>query len=379
MAGTAKRLGWVVVPVALLAAVVGWLRWGRDTGPVTTPAVAAAVTDAGTVSTSSGGTVADAAVAVRPVPPDADPLKTVPCELATLLAEYRAGKASPAYRRYVREQLRGLVESLPEETHWSRLVAERDADSLALVAEAWVLRYALDGKPAVLERLVEHLGQERDAALRATLVRSLAHTGEPSTELLGARVLKGRDVYRDWVKDPAPEVRSAVVENFREEAARNFGRYQGVAERAVALAAVADDPATAAGLLTSTSIEAARGPSVARVRELLQSSEHPEVRAAAAKALATSPVSELSKSLDALAARHAVETDRSVRSALLESISRLGLSRAVPVLEKLRGVDPAMQAEVDGWLALLAERPQTWDLLDKARRARDARASASPH
>ena len=379
MAGTRKTLGWGVVMVALLAAVVGWLRWGRDTVPTTTSAVAAAATDAGTVSAPSGGTGADAAVSVRAVPPDADPLKTVPCELSMLLAEYRSGKASPAYRRYVREQLRGRVESLPEETHWSQLVAERDADSLALVADAWVLRYALDGKPAVLERLVKHLGQEQTPALRAALVRSMAQTGEPSTELLGDRVLKGRDVYRDWVKDPSPEVRSAVVENFREEAARNFGRYQGVAERAVALATVADDPSTAAGLLTSTSIEAARGPSVARVRELLQSSTHAEVRAAAARALATSPVSEVPKSLDALAARYAAETDPGVRGALLESISRLGLSRAVSILEKLRGVDPTMQAEVDGWLALLAERPQTWELLDKARRTRDARASASPH
>ncbi|NMO21672.1 hypothetical protein HPC49_32675 [Pyxidicoccus fallax] len=300
----------------------------------------------------------------------------MPCELSTLLDEYREGKASPAYRRYVREQLRGLVESLPEETLWSRLRTEREPETLAVVAEAWVLRYALDGKPAVLERLVEHLGQERDPALRATLVRSLAHTGEPSTELLGNRVLKGRDVYRDWVKDPSPEVRGAVVENFREEAARNFGRFRGVAERAVSLAAVADDPSTAAGLLTSTSIEAAGRASVGQVRKLLQSSEHPEVRAAAARALGTAPVSELPASMDALAARYVTETDKSVRGALLESISRLGLTRAVPVLEKLRGVDPEMKVEVEEWLALLAERPQTWDLLDKARRARDAQAAA---
>lgn len=364
----------MAVAALLVGAVVGWLQWGRGSGGTPAggpraPADTQARTAEAPQAPDAGG-----GVALSTVPPDAEPLKAVPCELSTLLDEYRKGRASPAYRRYVREQLRGLVESLPAEVLWSRLVSERDADLLAVVAEAWVLRYTVKGDGAVLERLVDHLGQERDPALRATLVRALAHTGDPSTELLGSRVLKGQDVYRDWVKDPSPEVRAAVVENFREEAARNFGRYRGVAEKAVSLAAVAEDPATAAGLLTSTSIEAAGGAAVAKVRGLLQSSEAPEVRAAAARALATAPVSELSESLDALAARYTAEPERSVRSALLESISRLGLSQSVPVLQRLRGVDPALQAEVDGWLALLAARPQTWDLLDKARRARDARA-----
>ncbi|WP_240359235.1 HEAT repeat domain-containing protein [Pyxidicoccus trucidator] len=376
MADTRRKLGWALAAVVVLGvAAAGWLRWGRDT-EAPTKTVSRAEPDAGGASASSE-TGQDAATVARTVPPDAEPLKAVPCELSSLLDEYRKGRSSPAYRRYVREQLRGLVESLPEETLWSRLLSERDSELLAVVAEAWVLRYSLDGRPAVLERLVNHVGEERDPALRATLVRALAHTGEPSTELLGVRVLKGRDVYGDWVKDPAPAVREAVVENFREEAARNFGRFRGVAEKAVSLATVAEDPATAAALLTSTSIEAAGGASVAQVRKLLQTSEHPEVRAAAARALGTSPVSQLSESLDALAARYVGETDAGVRGALLESISRLGLSQAVPVLQRLRGVDPAMQAQVDGWLALLAERPQTWELLDKARRARDAQAQSA--
>jgi hypothetical protein len=374
MADTRGKFVWVVVAgvVLLGAAGVAWLRWARGT-EAHLEVVYRAEPDAGT----SRGTGQDAAVTVRTPPPDAEPMKVVPCELSTLLDEYRKGRASPAYRRYVREQLRGLVESLPEETLWSRLLSERDPEVLAVVAEAWVLRYVLNGKPAVLERLVNHVGEEQDPALRATLVRALVHTGEPSTELLGTRVLKGRDVYGDWVKDPAPAVRAAVVENFREEASRNFGRFRGVAEKAVSLATMAEDPATAAGLLTSTSIEAVGAASVAQVRKLLQSSEHPEVRAAAAQALGTSPVTQLAESLEALAAHYATETDPGVRSALLEAISRLGLSRAVPVLQRLRDVDPAMQAQVDGWLALLAERPQTWDLLDKARRARDAQAQAA--
>ncbi|MFP2926750.1 hypothetical protein ACLESO_16380 [Pyxidicoccus sp. 3LG] len=374
MAKTRRHLGWVALAVVLVVAVVAWLQRGRDTSK--TPAeTTRTAPDAGEEETASGVAPDASTVARRTLPPDAEPLNAVPCELTSLLDEYRKGRASPAYRRYVREQLKGRVETLPEATLWSRLTSERDPELLAVVAEAWVLRYSLDGKPPVLERLVKHLGQEKDPALRATLVRALVHTGEPSTQLLGIRVMKGQDMYRDWVKDPAPAVRAAVVENFREEAARNSGRYRDVAERAVSLASVATDPSTAAGLLTSTSIEATGSAAVAQVRRLLQTSEHAEVRAAAARALGTSPVSELSASLDALAARYPMETNGSARTALLESISRLGLSRAVPVLERLRDVDPSTRAEVDDWLALLAERPQTWELLDKARRARDARAS----
>lgn len=372
MTDTPRKLGWAGVAVVLVVAVVGWLRWSRAPD-VTVRTVSPSVSDAG----ASGTVVPDASVASRTVPPDVEPLKAVPCELATLLDEYRKGRDSPAYRRYVREQLRVLAESLPEETVWSRLLSERDPELLAVVAEAWVLRYSMSSKSSILERFVGHVRDERDPTLRATLVRALAHTGEPSTELLGNKVLRGQDVYRDWAKDRAPEVRGAVVENFREEAARNFGRFRGVAEKAVSLATVTDDPATAAGLLTSTSIEAVGGASVEQVRKLLQSSEHAAVRAAAARALSTSPVSELPKSLDVLAAHYVTETDRSVRSAVLESISRLALSKAVPVLERLRGVDPAMQTELDGWLALLAERPQTWALLDNARRARDASAQST--
>jgi hypothetical protein len=368
-----SRLRLAVVAVLLLSAV-GLVWRSRAPEGAGEAARAEAGPGLGGEGSASGGASASAAVASTSMSTGSEPLPQVPCELSTLLDEYRKGKASPAYRRYVREQLRGLVESLPEEVLWSRLLDEKDPELLDVVAEAWVLRYTVSGKAAVLERLVDHLGQERNPALRATLVRALAHTGEPSTQLLGQQVLKERDVYREWAKDASPEVRRAVVENFREEAARNFGRYRGVSERAVALAVEtqAQDPATAAGLLSASSIEAAGGEAVAKVRGLLQSSEHTEVRAAAARALGTSPVSELSDSMEVLAQRYTAEKDSRVRGALLEAITRLGMGSAVPVLQRLRGVDASMQAEVDGWLALLAERPQTWDLLDKARQARDS-------
>jgi HEAT repeat protein len=154
-----------------------------------------------------------------------------------------------------------------------------------------------------------------------------------------------------------------VVANLTEEAARNFGRFQGVAEQAVALASEATDAKTAAGLLGASSIEAARAPAVDSVRQLLQGSEHPEVRAAAARALGTVSASESARTMHALTERYGTEGSREVRGAILESIARLGLTNAVPVLQKLKGVDPAMDGDIDTWLALLASQPQTWNLL----------------
>ncbi len=340
------------------------------------PPAPEAPTDAGAAKPAGQSTPPPppAAQPAATAPKGADALRTVPCELGTLLDEYRKGRTSPAYRRYVREQLRTLSETLPAEQLWSRLVEERDAELLALVAEAWVSRYARDPKPAIVERLVAHILGEREPALRATLVRALQHTGEPSTELLGRSVLKGKDPYAAWVKDESPEVHQAVVDNVREEAARNFGRFQGVAEKAVALAVVAMEPKVKAGLLTATSIEAARPTSVATVKELLEKAEAPEVRAAAARALGTVRASEVASTMKALAARYAVEPERVVRSALLEAIARLGLSQAVPLLQQLREVDGTMRDEVDGWLTLLASKPQTWTLLLNDKQARELRA-----
>jgi hypothetical protein len=304
---------------------------------------------------------------------DVEALRTVPCALDPLVEEYRGARASPAYRRYLHEQVHTLGGVLPEEALWAKLREERDPEVLALLADTWVARYPQRQDPRVLERLVARVGTEPEPAARAALIRALQRTGEPSVELLGRKVLRGHDPYPAWVKDAAPEVRGAVVDNVRAEAARNFGRFQGVAERAVALAVVATDPRTRADLLLATSIEATRAPAVATVRGLLADTEPPEVRAAAARALGTAPASEVASSLQALAARYPLEGDPGVREALLESISRLGLARAVPVLQGLRGEDPIRRAEVDGWLSLLSPAPGTAALLLRDKQAREAR------
>jgi HEAT repeats len=362
---TGAKKKWVGMGAGLLAVLAGLMVWlsGRADGPSggETPAPVASSDGAG--AGAGGGQKAPAAPATgAKSPPPEDMLRAVPCELDPLVEEYRQGKGSPAWRRYVMEQLRGILENLPPEQLWAKVEAEQDPVVLEALTALWVMRFNLTGDRGVLERVLDKAGRESDPGRKAVMVRALRASDEPASEVL-AKAESTRQAYRQWVKDPASEVREAVVGNLTEEAGRNFGRFQGVAEQAVALAAEASDPKTAAGLLSASSIEAARTPAVDSVRQLLQESEHPEVRAAAAKALGTVAVGESERTMKALTGRFATEGSREVRSAILESISRLGLAGAVPVLQKLKGVDPGMDGEIDTWLTLLASQPQTWNLL----------------
>ncbi|AKI99563.1 HEAT repeat protein [Archangium gephyra] len=360
---TGANKKWVGVGAGLIAVLAGLMVWlsGRGDKPSgETPAPGAS-----DGASAGGGQKAPSTPASAPVakgPPPQDMLRAVPCELDSLVEEYRQGKGSPAWRRYVREQLRGILENLPPEQLWAKVEAEQDPEVLEALTSLWVMRFNLTGDRAVLERVLDKAGRETDPGRKAVMVRALRALDEPASEVL-AKAESTRQAYHQWVKDPAPEVREAVVGNLTDEAARNFGRFQGVAEQAVTLATEASDPKTAAGLLGASSLEAARTPAVDSVRQLLRESEHPEVRAAAAKALGTVRVGETERTMKALTERFATESSREVRGAILESISRLGLASAVPVLQKLKGVDPSMDGELDTWLMLLASQPQTWNLL----------------
>jgi hypothetical protein len=49
--------------------------------------------------------------------------------------------------------------------------------------------------------------------------------------------------------------------------------------------------------------------------------------------------------------------------AILEALVQLGLGGARPLLESLRGVDPAMAPEIDAWLQVLGMNLQEWTIL----------------
>jgi hypothetical protein len=367
--GVGKR--WTALGVLLLAVLVGVLLWrqrkAEHPGEARPPPAAP---DTTSTDGTRGDTPAPARPPVTTSPPPEDLLRPVPCALDALVEEYRQGKGSPAYRRYVVEQLRGILEKLPPEQLWTKVEAEQDPEVLEALSSLWVMRFNLKGDKGVLERLLDKTGRESDPARRAALVRSLRTSGEPSSEVL-ARHASKQGAYHAWVKDPAPQVREAVVGNLTEEAARGFGRIPGIAEQAVALASEAGDAKTAAGLLGASSLEAVGGPAVDSVRRMLKESEHPEVRAAAAKALGTVAVDEAARTMQGLSERFATEPSREVRSAILEGIARLGLTKAVPVLLKLKGVEGEMDGEIDLWLNLLASQPQTWELLLRDKQARE--------
>ncbi|MFL5358557.1 HEAT repeat domain-containing protein [Archangium sp.] len=367
---TGAKKAWLGVGAVLLTVLVGVLLWRSDAadGAKDEPRDEGASRDGTNAGNGQAAPpVTTPATGERSTPPG-ELLRPVPCELDALVEEYRQGKGSRAYRLYVMEQLRALLENVPPEQLWAKVDAEQDPEVLEALSSLWVTRFNQTGDRGVLERVLDKAAHETDPARRAALVRSLRASGEPASEVL-AKGAATRNAYREWVKDPSPEVREAVVGNLTAEAARNFGRFQGVAEQAVALASEATDAKTAAGLLGASSIEAARAPAVDSVRQLLQGSEHPEVRAAAARALGTVSVSESARTMRALTERYATEGSREVRSAILESLARLGLTNAVPVLRKLEGVDPGMDGEIDTWLALLASQPQTWNLLLRDKQA----------
>ena len=356
--GMGAKKVWGLVGVGLLAVHVGLLLWRQSLHSTVDPSA----------EKPPPPPVAGTPPPEKPGPPPQDVLRPVPCELPALVEEYRRGKESPAYRRYVREQLQGLLGRVPPEELWAKVEGERDAEVLEALAGLWVTRFNSSGEQSVLGRVVERAGREEDAARRAALVRALRQTGEPASEVL-ARTPATREAYRTWVKDAAPEVREAVVGNLADEAARSFGRSRETAERMVSLAEEASAPGTAAGLLGAVSLESVRSPWVARVRGLLHDSEHAEVRAAAARALGTVAAAEARTTMQALSERYAPETEPPVRKALLEGIARLGLSSAIPTLQQLKGVAPALDAEVEAWLSLLASQPQTWNLLEQDKRA----------
>ena len=297
------------------------------------------------------------------------PIQRVTCSFSNMLDELRAGlkTGSPAYRKYLLQHIKEAARSMPPGELIAAVEQERDPAVLEALGAALATHAGFTEDTSVLQPLLKRAAQDADPAARAAAVRGLRGTGSVETMSKNGNTV----TYEQLIRDPSPEVREAVVGNLTDEAARNFGRFQGVAEQAVALASEASDPKTAAGLLGASSIESARTPAVDSVRQLLEKSEHPEVRAAAAKALGTVQVGETERTMKALTERFATEGSREVRGAILEGIARLGLSGAVPVLQKLKGADPAMDGEIDTWLTLLASQPQTWELLLRDKQARE--------
>jgi HEAT repeat protein len=169
--------------------------------------------------------------------------------------------------------------------------------------------------------------------------------------------------YEQLVRDSAPEVRQAVAENLVSESSQiYFGHDKNVSEMAVKVAAASKDPEVAAKLLGEVSMEKVGHETVEQLNRLLRS-EEPGMRAAAAKALGGVPGAEAAGVRRSLVELFRGDKDPAVRKATLEALARLGQSSARPLLESLRGVDPAMDPEINAWLSAMKLNLQEWHLL----------------
>jgi hypothetical protein len=291
----------------------------------------------------------------------APPITPVACSVEGMLDEVRGAMrtGSPAYRNYARKRLKEAAIAMPPEALGRAVSQERDPDVLEAVGAALATKASNAQKPELLQALLSRASQDSDPALRAAAVR--AFKGSPSVEFMEKN--GGVVTYEQLVRDSAPEVRQAVVENLISESTGiYFGHSPEMAEAAVKVAASSNDPAVARRLLGEVSMEAASPEAVRQLTKQLRA-EEPGQRAAAAKALGGVPGTESSAARRSLTSLYKSDNDPAVRKSALEGIARLGQSGARPLLESLRGVDPRMDPEIDAWLSAFKTNLQEWHLL----------------
>lgn len=290
-------------------------------------------------------------------------LQQTTCSFPAMLEDLRSALKSgtPEFQRYMREFLKEAALAMPPGELLAALEAERDPTVLEALGAALATRASNTQDPALLRPLLQRAMKDSDPALRAAAVRGLRGTG--SVEFLE----KNADVatYGQLIRDPSPEVREAATDNIIHENQKvYFGHYGPATDAAVSMAAAAPDPKLAAKLLSEVSMEQAGPESVRQVTQQL-GADSPALRQAAATALGGVPAAQATASRNALLAQYRDEREPGVRKAILQSIAQLGQATAVPTLESLRGVDPAMGPEIDAWLKALKLPVQEWSLIQR--------------
>lgn len=289
------------------------------------------------------------------------PVKRVACTMEGMLEDAREGlkSGSPAYQRYVKQRLKEAALAMSPDALRAAVAQERDPAVLEAVGAALATKASNAESPELVQALLSRASQDADPSLRAAALKALR--GTPSVEWMG----KNGDVvtYEQLIRDSSPEVRQAVVDNLVAESSKVFyGHDKGVSEKAVAVAATTEDPALAAKLLGEVSMEQVGPEAVAKLSQHLRS-EDAGLRAAAAKALGGVPGLSAEGARSSLVELYRGDKDPGVRKAALEGLARLGQSGARPLLESLRGVDPAMDPEIDAWVTAMKLNLQEWHLL----------------
>lgn len=289
------------------------------------------------------------------------PLRQTTCSFTGMVDELRAAMktGSPAYRKYVKARLKMAGRVMPADELLAAVQQERDPDVLEALGAAVADKASFSEDPTLLQPLLARAASDADPSLRAAAVRGMRGTG--SVDAIGKN---GNVVtYEQLIRDSAPEVRQAVVENLVHENAKvYFGHDKAVSETAVATALASKDPEAAAKLLSEISMEQVGHETVERLRGNLRT-EHPGLRAASATALGGVPGAEAAGSRQSLVELYRTDKDPAVRKAALQGIARLGMGSASTTLESLRGVAPGMDAEIDAWQSALRLGLQEWHLL----------------
>jgi HEAT repeat protein len=286
--------------------------------------------------------------------------RTAPCSLPQMIDDLRAAMhdGSPALQRYLKVLLKEAALSMPLEELRAAFEAERDPKVLEALGVALATRASNVTDPKLVAPILDRARRDSDPALRAAALGGLRGVG--SVEMMEKNQSPS---YAQFMRDPAPEVREAVVENLvHEDSKVYFGHARAVSEAAVQAAAACPDPDLAAKLLTSTSMEQVGPEAVGTLIEKL-AHENPELRAAAARALGGVSAAQAPAASRALVERYRSETERDVRVAILEGLVHLGLAGARPTLEALRSIDPTLAPEIDAWLRVLAMNLQEWSIL----------------
>jgi hypothetical protein len=283
------------------------------------------------------------------------------CTPDALVQDARSGlrTGSPALKLYLRELLKEAALVTPNDVLLRQLEREDDAAMIEALGAALAHKAEMNEDPRLIAPLVTRAMRDEDPARRAAAVRALHGTG--SVELMAGA---GVDVdYADLIKDEAPAVRTAVVDNLIAEDDDVYsGHSAQLAEAAFVTAEATSDKGAAARIVAETSTE---GIGAERARSLGRSLDDDDVRmrVAAARALGGVPPELAHDALRALVARYRSDDAIAVRREILSSIARLERTRAIPLLESLRSVDARLDAEIDAWVLVLKLGLPEWQLV----------------
>ncbi len=289
------------------------------------------------------------------------PLRQTTCSFTGMVQELRGAMktGTPAYRKYVLEQLKMAAKAMPADELLAMVGQEREPDVLEALGAALATKSGFVEDPSLVQPLLQRALGDADPNLRAAAVKGLRATASVDMMAKNDNVV----TYEQLIRDSSPVVREAVVGNLVEENAKvYFGHDKTVSETAVSTALASPDPEVAAKLLREVSMEQVGSETVHKLTGQLRA-EHPSLRAASATALGGVPGAESPGATSSLVELYRNEKDPAVRKAVLQSLVRLGMSGARPTLQSLRGVAPGMDPEIDAWLAALNLNLQEWQLL----------------